>query len=506
MHSKLAGHLPLQDLIASTLNSARTKLAAAEESEKKKVNPFAKKNEEKGESKKEEKEEHEKEKKSSALDPFDPGDIEKLASALDEIGEEFLKESDSIENGGESHQGGEQIATNSPVGGKQPYKKDGSKKHQIPTSTGMEARKETGPAATAVPDTLHSPPVPLNSAYPSKGVLKTAFAVTQAGHKFDAAKARAKQEEQETHHDANKAYGGAVGKLDAFNNKLTARNEAYKASKHEAGKNAYNPWGGMRTPTDKEKSSGVARLQAAIEKQAAFAATAKGHEYESKAMHATAKKDFAVSKASQEYRKANPILSRLPGTPGSGKGDRIRARKNEYGANEHAQGANSSGKAGRGLPSSYEKADLAKSSSAVDFIMNKISESATGGMTLDSQSGVGPKPESGSAGGNDARSALESSTAAINMKKVDGKKPQKRMLSEVLTEPALTSSTDSKVNENLRNASKGGVKIAAARAYLAKVAADESDPKHEALKKALAKKQEEKGEKKDEEKSEEKSS
>lgn len=422
MHSKLAGHLPLQDLIASTLNSARTKLAAAEESEKKKVNPFAKKNEEKGESKKEEKEEHEdeKEKKSSALDPFNPGDIEKLASALEEIGENFLKEADSIENGGESHQGGEQIPTNSPVGGKQPYKKDGSKKHQIPTSTGMEARKETGPAATAVPDTLHTPPVPLKSAYPAKGVLKTGAARLQAAVEKQAAAKTAMSE--------NAAQMG--------------------------------------------KMVGASLLGHGT-------AGAVGHHYGKKQAERGEEHSFGVPQA------AATLL--VPGGAAYQVGRAIA----HHGAKKAKAGA---------------PVAKAKESSAVDFILSKISESATGGMTLDSKSGVGPKPESGAAGGNDARSALESSSAAINMKKVDGKKPQKRMLSEVLTEPALTSSTDSKVNENLRNASKGGVKIAAARAYLAKVAADESDPKHEALKKAIAKKQEEKGEKKDEEKSEEKSS
>lgn len=66
------------------------------------------------------------------------------------------------------------------------------------------------------------------------------------------------------------------------------------------------------------------------------------------------------------------------------------------------------------------------------------------------------------------------------------------MLSEVLTEPAMSRSTDSTVQENLRNASAGGVKIAAARAYLQKIASDPSDPRHEKLKEAFAKAKEKK--------------
>lgn len=116
-----------------------------------------------------------------------------------------------------------------------------------------------------------------------------------------------------------------------------------------------------------------------------------------------------------------------------------------------------------------------KKSAALSFILDKVSsfgaqEKKMGGETLDSAAEQGPKPAAGPAGGNNARSHISSAKAAIDMKKVEGKAPQKKMLAEVLTEPALSKAHDSKVQENLRNASKGGVKIAAAKQLLQKIA------------------------------------
>lgn len=137
-------------------------------------------------------------------------------------------------------------------------------------------------------------------------------------------------------------------------------------------------------------------------------------------------------------------------------------------------------------------AKMGKESSAnVDYILNKMAESSQGGMTLDSKSGEGPKPPSDSSGGNDVRKYLESSEAAVNMKKVDGKKIAKRSLADVLSEPAMSKAHDSKVHENLSNASKGGVKIAQAKALLQKIAAegctceDKGDCKYCKMKAAL---------------------
>jgi hypothetical protein len=110
---------------------------------------------------------------------------------------------------------------------------------------------------------------------------------------------------------------------------------------------------------------------------------------------------------------------------------------------------------------------------AAEEMLSKLSKDAdvtSGAMRLDSKSGEGPKPPTGAGGGNSARSHIESNQAAINMTKREAKAPQKRMLAAVLTEPAQSVAHDSKVQDNLRNANSAGVKIAASKALLAKIA------------------------------------
>lgn len=148
-----------------------------------------------------------------------------------------------------------------------------------------------------------------------------------------------------------------------------------------------------------------------------------------------------------------------------------------------------------------EKMEAQKSqkgvSDALDFLLGKIAESTQGGEVLsDDKAGNNPKPESG--GSNAARKAIASNQAVINMKKVDGKVAPKKDLAQVLSEPAQSKATDSKVHENLRNASKGGVKIAAATALLQKIAEGgctcegKGECKYCKLKKSVEKKADEK--------------
>jgi hypothetical protein len=77
---------------------------------------------------------------------------------------------------------------------------------------------------------------------------------------------------------------------------------------------------------------------------------------------------------------------------------------------------------------------------------------------------------SGGGFGNQARRLIASNQAAIDATKGDAKGPVKSQLSEVLDEPALSSSTDPVLGNNLQNTGKAGVKIAGARAVLEKVA------------------------------------
>lgn len=406
MHSKLAGHLPLQDMIAQTLESARSKLAAAEEKENGKVKKLVEyeKKEHGGKipSVKEEEEEHEK--KSSVLDFSDPDEMNKLASALEEFGDELLKEADSIENGGEAKQGGEQLATQSPTGGKQVY--TGAKaKHQVPTSTGMKATKDNPGASTAVPTDDERAPGGTGAKYPAKGVLKTA--------EFPPKKDDDKGEK----------------KAPPF---------AKKEDKGEEGEEK------------KEKKSGVAALQAVVEK--------------------VAEEKMAMDPGTA----AGLAHLAIQGTGGAvgyhaGKAQAKRGEKHTFGGKQIAGtlflpgglGYQAGRAAGHAI---HAKGDTTKEkkSEAVDFILGKIAEYHGGGETLDDK--AAPVPS------NPGRQLIANNSAPVSATKREAKGPVKKQLSEVLSEPAQTKSTDSTVQDNLRNAAKGGVKIAAVKDYLRKIA------------------------------------
>ena len=92
-------------------------------------------------------------------------------------------------------------------------------------------------------------------------------------------------------------------------------------------------------------------------------------------------------------------------------------------------------------------------------------------VTDSTQSSPHQAGDHGSGFGNQARSLISSNQSVIDATKRQAKGPVKTQLSEVLEEPALNPSTDSKLQENLRNTGKAGVKIAAAHAILQKVAA-----------------------------------
>lgn len=374
MSTKLAGRLPLQDMISGVLNDAKSKLAAEEKKEEKKVPPFMKKKEESKEDKKEDKKEESKEKMSSAIDFSDSSEIEKLASAVDFIGDTYMKiAADSVENGGEAPQGGTVLATISQHKGVQAYKKDQSKSHNVPMTTPLQADPSQGPAATQAQNNHAKAPG-------GGGTQKVA----------------AQSKEEEKGEKRGRDSGGATGSL------VGAAHGA--VSGYKAG------W----TPSTR-----------------AMMAAGRGFG------------GFVLGGAAGRH-----LGGSVGKTVGNMKGDYKNAVESVK----------------------KKKASVDGESNHLDYILNKMAESAQGGMTLDSKSGEGPKPPSGPAGGNDARGPLESNQAAINMKKVDGKKPQKRMLAEVLSEPAYSKAQDSKVHENLQNASKGGVKIAEARVLLQKIA------------------------------------
>jgi len=97
-----------------------------------------------------------------------------------------------------------------------------------------------------------------------------------------------------------------------------------------------------------------------------------------------------------------------------------------------------------------------------------------GELTVTDSTQKGPKQPGDPTGGfgNQGRKYIASNAAAIGYTKGDAKGPQKTQLKEVLDEPALSKRTDSKLQENLRNAGSAGVKIAAAKALLEKIASE----------------------------------
>lgn len=354
MNIKLAGHLPLQDMIAQIVQGTRNsmhKTASSEDEKVKKLVAYEKREHGKIPTPKEE--EAEKRASAGVIDHSDPEEVEKLASALESVADALEKDAgDSVENGGESKQGGEQLPTMNRVGGKQPYKKDGSKKHSVPMSTGMQTG-DAGGASTQVPND-HAK-TPGGAPYPAKGVMKTAAE-------------------------------GVMAKIQA-------------ATK----------------PMDKE---------AAI--PPAFAANAK-----------------------------KVVAAQDKDKPGAEKPDLgAKGKKDDKEEKEEKKD---------------DKDEEKKASASVDYILSKLSgvenggESKQGGEQL---SNTAPVPS------NPGRELISSNAAVVAATKAKAKAPQKKLLSQVLTEPALSKSTDSKVHENLRNATKGGVKIAAARVLLQKIAAE----------------------------------
>lgn len=400
MFSKLAGNLQLADLVSQIIDDSRVKIAAADGKDEKvkKLVEYEKKEHGHIPSPKEEEEE----KKASVIDFSDPEEVEKLASALDTVGDQLMKTAaDGQEHGAEFKGGGESLAVMKPVSGKQSYGKDKSKAHNVPMTTPLQSGDGGGPAPTQNKNDHAKRPG--GAPYPKKGVMKTAGESV-----LDKIRAAAAKPAETTPEEIE---------------------EEVKAEE---------------TPAEKPKSASVARLQAALTKSAEF----------------PPKKD-------------------------EGKDDDKDEKKGDKKAPVHMFEKKKDGD---------KKDGEEKKAGAVDFILGKIAnvEKRMGGETLDSKSGDGPKPPTG--GTNSARSMIDSNAAATNAKKVQAKAPQKKLMAEVLTEPMQSKAHDHKVSENLRNAAKGGVKIAAARELLKKIAEEgctcegKGECKNCKMKKAMEKK------------------
>lgn len=359
LRTKLAGtYMPLQEAVARTIEEARErmKLAASEKDEKektKKLVAYEKKEHGHIPSAKEEEEEH-KEKCSSIINPSDPEEVEKLAQALDFVSEKFA--ADGVNLGKEAPQGGTVLPVASAVGGSQPYKKDSSKKHNVPMNPGSEKPSDAqgSPANAVATDERHTP-------------------------------------------------GGKGVKM---------------------------------PPNILRKMGGVTTLKAEVEKIAAIPPE-------------------RLERARKAGQWSWHNRGKLTAAGGAGAGFAV----------------------GR-----MSKKGKEKESEAVEYILGKIAEGAhlggehpQGGQTL---SNTAPVPS------NPGRQLISGNKAPAAANKREAKAPRKKELAEVLTEPAFSAAHDSKVNENLgkanagkvskiaqdlRSATKGGVETAAARALLMKI-------------------------------------
>jgi hypothetical protein len=433
LKTKLAGsQTHLAAAISSVLDETRAKMkmaaeAKAEEKESdekkvKKLVDYEKKEHGHLPSVKEEKDEKKEEKAKAAsvvIDPQDPEEVEKLASALDSAADLLTKEADAVDNGKEHKQGGEQLANNPGAAGSQPVPSKGKAKKP----EGMSAKPTDAPHQGTNETDLHHTPGS-GKGYPAKGVLKTgaaidalkavvaaeaekvAFSVTPEGHKHDAERAEMHAGHEADIHRHNQKHGveayrndkgekvrGSLGKAlrgygAGHHERRTMRHEEYVAKKHKAGKNAYNPFGGMLTPS-KHEGKGATKLSLGEIKS---------------------KKASADDKTTVE--------------------------------------------------------------SPVDYILGKIAAAKTAGAELGGEAKQGgetlashdkPKMVPG-------RALIQNAQNLKNVTKPEAKAPRKAELAQVLTEPYQGRGANDQVKQNLRSSAKGGVKTAAAKALLAKIA------------------------------------
>lgn len=129
----------------------------------------------------------------------------------------------------------------------------------------------SGGGGSLVPKTAEYQPIDLAGRALAHAFYKEALAVTREGHEYDAKRARIKEQAHAQMAGLSQEHGGlgywdeggglhmgnllkAVRGFSAGQHDVMgARHNAYVASKHEAGHNAWNPWGGTMTPAPGER-------------------------------------------------------------------------------------------------------------------------------------------------------------------------------------------------------------------------------------------------------------
>jgi hypothetical protein len=88
---------------------------------------------------------------------------------------------------------------------------------------------------------------------------KISFAVSRSGHKLDAAQYKAEKDRSHAYAKSEREFGEEAPirsmmfrPAENLRHKLEARIHGAAEAKHREGKNKYNPWGGILTPTKEE--------------------------------------------------------------------------------------------------------------------------------------------------------------------------------------------------------------------------------------------------------------
>lgn len=428
--------LPLQDMLAGVIQSARTKLASEasknEPEKAKKLLAYEKHEHGHIPSPKEEEGECKDKMASAAL--CSPDRVEKLASAVEFIAANLgdltppgpiaqaLAKTAMKPGAGGGSAGGKSVPnpsssagalqTTEAIGGKQPYKKDKAKGEQAEDEGKAPLTKTPGAphdAKTSLETNYHSAPgnnhgsVP-HTEYPKKGPL---VAGPSAAH--DKGKNGASM----------KTASGVTGAANAIGQQFAKNPRAMSAALGGAAGATLGGVGGAAGSEEGHRLGGAMR--------GALAGGAVGAASGGAAAH----KAGLHKMASPQDLARQHILMKLAGE------DVMKANIDG--------GGTSSPLAGKGQLKTMKAGETSPSQ---------------GGTAANSQDG------------NSGTKLVDSNKAAIDFTKRDAKKLVVNPLKEVLDQPALSAKHDSKLQENLRNTDKAGVKIAgsAVKARLQKIA------------------------------------
>lgn len=358
------------------------------------------------------------------------------------------------------------------------------------------------------------------SAVYARNLQKLGFSLTPEGHAFDATYNRALQHANEQllggmaeYEDEAPIKAHILGLntgVGGFPARMTARHANYTAAKHEDKRNAYNPFGGMLTPTEgekklkrkksseEEKTSGVRSFLGKVTGVTDLKKGKKqfGAGYERLKRHIEAGGDASNM---PEHLKERAGKNMVEGMGRMGKGALKATGTAAAGTAAVGGGAYAAHKAMKGK----EKTSAVLMRNLARLGLSKLAEDAINPAQISAGSapaqGAAPPPgatpseegvPSEPSDVNRQKNLIDSNQAAIDYTKQQAKADPKSDVNKVLDEPALTSSTDKTLQETLDHTSQAGVKIssaltktAAAQALLYKLAEAAQCEKNDAKKK-----------------------